>query len=124
MVPTVAEKSGDFSSFLTGTTTNLCGASGTAVSANLNFDSGQLFQPGTESVYTCPQVPANPSAQPTTVLVGAPVAGNQITNLDPVATKVLALFPDPNTSGVVNYTNQTAQQQQNDPYDRARGCEP
>lgn len=117
VVPTVAEKSGDFSSFLTGTTTNLCGANGTAAPANLNFDTGQLFQPGTESLYTCPQDPSNPSAQPATVLVGTPVPGNQINNLDPVAKKVLALFPDPNTAGVVNYTNQTAQQQQNDQYD-------
>lgn len=117
VVPTPAEKTGDFSSFLTGTTTNPCATSGSAAPANLNFDSGQLFDPRTESVYTCPQDPSNPSAQPATVLVGTPIPGNQIANLDPVAQKVLALFPDPNSSGVVNYTNQTPQQQQNDQYD-------
>jgi len=50
-VPTDAEKSGNFSSFLTGQSMNLCGANGPA---NLNFDTGQLFLPGTESLFTCP----------------------------------------------------------------------
>jgi hypothetical protein len=117
VVPTTAQKSGDFSSFLTGTTANLCASSGGAAPSNLNFDTGQLFDPKTESLYTCPQDPANPSAGQTTVLVGTPIPGNVITNLDPVAQKVLKLFPDPNTPGVVNYTNQTPQQQQNDQYD-------
>ena len=117
VVPTSQERSGDFSSFLTGTTANLCGASGSAAPANLTFDTGQLFDPKSESLYTCPQDPSNPTAGQTTVLVGTPIPGNVITSLDPVAQKVLALFPDANTPGVVNYTNQTPQQQQNDQYD-------
>ena len=118
MVPTPAQKSGDFSSFLTGTTANLCASSGGAAPSNLNFDTGQLFDPKTESLYTCPQDPANPSAGQTTIVWWERrFQATIIANLDPVAQKVLKLFPDPNTPGVVNYTNQTPQQQQNDQYD-------
>ncbi len=117
IVPTAAEKSGDFSSFLTGTTANLCAASGTAAPPNLNFDTGQLFDPASEYNYTCPADPANPGAGQTTILAGTPIPGNMITTLDPVAQKVLALFPAPNTPGIVNYTNQTPQTQQNNQFD-------
>ena len=117
VVPTAAEKTGDFSSFLTGTKANLCGSSGTAAPPGLLYDSGQLFDPASESLYTCPADPANSSAGQTTVLVGNPIPGNIIRTIDPVAQKVLALFPDPNTQGVVNYTNQTPEQQQNDQLD-------
>jgi hypothetical protein len=117
IVPTAAEKSGDFSSFLTGTTANLCTSSGTAAPSNLNFDTGQLFDPASEYNYTCPADPANPGAGQTTILVGTPIPGNMITMLDPVAQKVLALFPAPNTRGIVNYTNQTPQTQQNNQFD-------
>jgi hypothetical protein len=117
IVPTAAEKSGDFSSYLTGTTVNLCASSGAAAPPKLNFDSGQLFDPGSEYNYTCPADPSNPSAGQTTILVGTPIPGNILTTIDPVAQKALALFPAPNTPGVVNYTNQTPQQQQNDQFD-------
>jgi hypothetical protein len=117
VVPTAAEKSGDFSSYLTGTTANLCASSGSAAPSNLNYDTGQLFDPKSESVYTCPANPTNPSAAPTSILVGTPIAGNVVTTLDPVAQKVLAFYPAPNTAGAVNYTNQTPQQQQNDQFD-------
>ncbi len=117
VVPTDAEKGGDFSSFLTGTTANLCASSGSAAPPNLNFDTGQLFDPASEYNFTCPADPANPGAGQPTILVGTPVSGNMITTLDPVAQKVLALFPSPNTSGVVNYTNETPTQRQNDQYD-------
>ncbi len=117
VVPTPSQKSGDFSSFLTGTTANLCASSGSAAPANLNFDTGQLFDPASETNFTCPANPQNPSAGTTTILVGTPIPGNRVTTLDPVAQKVLALFPDPNTPGIVNYTNQTPQQQQNDQFD-------
>jgi hypothetical protein len=117
VVPTAAEKTGDFSSFLTGTSTNLCTSSGSAAPPALNFDSGQLFDPASEYNYTCPADPANPGAGQTTILAGTPIPGNKITAIDPVAQKVLALFPSPNTPGIVNYTNQTPQQQQNDQFD-------
>ena len=113
-------KVGDFSSFLTGTTANLCGSSGSAAPANLTFDTGQLFDPKSESVYNCPANPQNPGVGQTSVLIGNPIPGNQIGNLDPVAQKVMALYPSPNTPGVVNYTNETSQQQQNDQFDGAR----
>lgn len=117
VVPTNTQKSGDFSSFLTGTTANLCTSSGSAAPSSMNFDTGQLFDPATEYNYTCPADPANPSAGQTTILAGNPIPGNLITTLDPVAQKVLALFPAPNTTGAANYVNETAQQQQNDQFD-------
>jgi hypothetical protein len=117
IVPTPAQRVGDFSSSLTGSTANLCASSGIAAPSNLTYDTGQLFDPGSESSYTCPSNPAVQGSTPTTILVGTPIAGNMIATLDPVATKVLALFPTPNTNGVVNYTNQTPQQQQNDQFD-------
>src|SRR5215472_8155217 len=101
VVPTAAEKAGDFSSFLTGQTANLCGAGGPA---NLNFDTGQLFQPATESSYTCP---AGSASAGSTILVGAPVTRNMITSIDPVSQKVLSLYPAPNSPGNVNHVNQT-----------------
>ncbi len=117
VVPTAVQRNGDFSSSLTGTTANLCASSGAAAPSNLNYDTGQLFDPGSETNYTCPADPSVQGSTTTTILIGNPVPGNMITNLDPVAQKVLALFPSPNTPGVVNYTNQTPLQQQNDQYD-------
>jgi len=117
VVPTTTEAAGNFSSFLTGTTANLCASSGSAAPSNLSFDTGQLFDPMSEYNYTCPVNPANPGAGQTTILVGTPIPGNVITTIDPVAQKVLSLFPKPNTPGVVNYTNESPQQQQNDQFD-------
>ena len=46
IVPTPAQRSGNFSSFLTGTTANLCAASGSAAPPNLNFDTGPVIRSG------------------------------------------------------------------------------
>src|SRR5207249_11423444 len=94
--------SGDFSSALTGNTINLCGAGGPA---NLNFDSGQLFNPATESLFTCPGGSAKAGQS---ILIGSPIPGNSTTNIDPVARKVLSLgaFRAPNRSGFPNFVNQ------------------
>jgi hypothetical protein len=100
-VPTDAEKQGNFSSLLTGQTANLCGGGGPA---NLNFDTGQLFDPATESLYACPAGSVNFGS---TVLVGQPIPGNAITNINPVAQKVLAAFPEPNRPGFPNFVNET-----------------
>ncbi len=101
-VPTPKEKSGDFSGVLTGNTINLCGSGGPA---SLNFDSGQLFDPGTESLFTCPAGSALAGSQ---VLLGQAIPGNIITNIDPVAQKVISLgaFPDPIQPGFPNFVNQ------------------
>ncbi len=116
-VPTVQQRAGDFSSALTGASANLCAASGSAAPSNLNFDTGQLFYPSSEYLYTCPANPAMPGAGSSTVLVGTPIPGNVITNIDPVAQKVLALFPAPNRSGVPNYINQTPLRRPDDQFD-------
>jgi hypothetical protein len=100
LIPTDAEKSGNFSSFLTGQTINLCGAGGPG---NLNFDSGQLFSPATESLYTCP---AGSASAGSTILVGNPVPGNVISQIDSVAQKALPYYPEPNRPGFPNFVNQ------------------
>ena len=101
VVPTSGEKMGDFRSFLTGQTMNLCGAGGPA---SLNFDTGQLFYPATEYLFTCP---AGSALAGSTVLAGRPIAGNLITNLDPFALKIVPTYPTPNSPGILNYLNQT-----------------
>ncbi len=101
-VPTANQLSGNFGDALTGKTINLCGTGGPA---NLNFDSGQLFDPASESLFTCPAGSANAGS---TILVGNPIQGNIITNIDPVAQKVISLdaFPAPNRPGFPNFVNQ------------------
>jgi len=108
-VPTDAERAGNFSNFLTGTTANLCAASGTAAppGPNLVYDTGQLFDPASLSNFTCPANPAVPGSTPYTILRGNPIPGNIITTIDPVALKVLAGFPEPNRPGFPNFVNQT-----------------
>lgn len=116
-VPTADEKAGNLSSFLTGQTANLCAASGSAAPANLNFDTGQLFYPATESLFTCPQNPTTPTVAPPTVLVGTPISGNTLTSLDSVAQKIMTLYPAPNRPGAPNYVNQTPDRRQDDIFD-------
>lgn len=101
-IPTPDQLSGNFSDVLTGNTINLCGAGGPQ---NLNFDSGQLFYPASESLVTCPDGSANAGS---TVLAGNPVPGNIVTSIDPVAQKALSLgaFPTPNRTGFPNFVNQ------------------
>jgi hypothetical protein len=99
VIPTPTELTGDLSSSLTGQTVNLCGTGGPA---NLNFDSGQLFAPASLQQVTCPVGSANAGS---TILVGNPIPGNIITNIDPVAQKVLASYPSPNRTGAANFVN-------------------
>jgi hypothetical protein len=99
-VPNDAEKRGDLSSFLTGTPINLCGAGGPA---NLNFDSGQLFSPSTETLFTCPTGSAKAGSS---ILVGQPIPGNVISSIDPAAAKAMAAYPEPNRPGFPNFVNQ------------------
>ena len=110
-VPSMAEKQGDFSGLLTGTAQNLCGAGGPG---NLNFDTGQLFDPATETNATC----ANNG---NVILVGTPIPNNNVAayrggNLDPVAQKVLALFPNPNNGQF--YLTEEPKRDHRDQYDR------
>jgi Carboxypeptidase regulatory-like domain len=100
-VPSVAQKQGDFSGLLSGTTQNLCGEGGPA---NLVYDTGQLFDPKTVSTYTCPNSGSS-------ILVGTAIPNNNVAtylggtaNFDPVAQKVLPLFHDP-VAGSVFYLN-------------------
>ena len=116
-VPTPAQRSGDFSSLLTGQTANLCASSGSAAPGNLNYDTGQLFFPGSEQLFTCPANPSNPSGGTSTILIGTPIPGNKITNIDPVGQKVLALFPAPNRAGNPNFVNDSPLRRPDDQFD-------
>lgn len=116
-VPTPAERAGDFSSLLTGQTANLCASSGAAAPGNLNFDTGQLFFPASEHLFTCPVNPGNPGAGTSTILVGTPIPGNLITNIDPVGQKVLALYPAPNRVGNPNFVNNSPLRRPDDQFD-------
>jgi hypothetical protein len=94
-VPTVAERNGDFSEFLGG---QLKDASGNPIlnpCTGQPILQGQIFDPST-----------------TTVVAGTPCrlpfANNQITNINPIATNILALIPAPqnsNTTGNFNFTS-------------------
>ena len=101
-VPTVAQRNGNFASLLTGSTSNLCGPGGPS---NLNYDTGQLFDPKTENFFTCPN-------SGSTILVGTAIPNNDVAaylggtqNFDPVARKVLSLFPLPNDSTGLLFVN-------------------
>ncbi len=102
IVPTDAQKAGNMSNLLTGTVANLCGAGGPS---QYNYDTGQIFSPGTETNVTC----ASGALQGKTILVGTPVPGNIITTIDPVAQHIFSLgaFPEPNlvSSTGNNYIN-------------------
>jgi hypothetical protein len=102
LTPTAQQLNGDFSNVLTGNTINLCGSGGPA---NLNFDSGQLFDPASEHTFACPGGSGKAGQN---ILVGNPIPGNRITNIDPVAQHVIsqAAFPAPNRSGFPNFVNQ------------------
>ncbi len=104
VVPTAAQRAGNLSGLLTGTNANLCGAGGPAA---YNFDTGQIFNPASETTATCPAGSANAGQS---ILVGTPIPGNIITAIDPVAAHVFSLgaFPLPNLSGSssgANYIN-------------------
>ena len=103
IVPTDAQRSGNMSNLLTGKTANLCGSGGPS---GYNYDTGQIFNPGTEQVVTCP----SGTLQGHNILLGTPVAGNIITSIDPVAQHVFSLgaYPEPNLVGSSsgnNYVN-------------------
>jgi hypothetical protein len=111
-VPTPTELSGNLSAALTGNIINLCGKGGPA---NLNFDSGQIFNPATVSSYICP---AGSALAGSSILVGTPVPGNIITNIDPVAAHTLSLnpFPAPNYPTVTNFAQTAPITEQDDQF--------
>ncbi len=71
-IPNNNQLNGDFSDLLTGTTANLCGAGGPS---NLNYDTGQVFDPSTPTAYTCP---AGSAMAGQSIVVRQPFAGNAI----------------------------------------------
>ena len=91
IVPTDAQRAGDMSNLLTGKIGNLCGAGGPA---QYNYDTGQIFNPGSETKVTC----SSGALAGHTILVGTPVPGNIITTIDPVAQHIFSLgaWPQPN----------------------------
>lgn len=101
IVPTDAQKKGDFSTALTGKAVNLCGGGGPS---NLVFDTGQLFDAATLSKMTCPSGSGKAGQ---TILVGTPFPGNILTKFDPVAvSKLVPFYPEPNRPGIPNFLNQ------------------
>ena len=82
-IPNNKMLNGDFSDQMTGTTANLCGVGG---SANLNFDTGQIFDPKTADFYTCPAGSALAGQQ---IVVKQPLANNFIdpSNFNPISMK-------------------------------------
>ncbi len=101
LVPTAAQLQGNLSGSLTGTTENLCGTGGPS---NLNYDTGQLFDPSTATLFNCP----NAAAGAPPIVVANPISGNILfgtgiaRTLDPVAAHALSFnpFPTPNLTGV------------------------
>jgi hypothetical protein len=90
--PNNRELSGDFSGLFTGNTVNLCGAGGPA---NLNFDTGQLFQPTGPLGHGIPTVCSSGTSAGKTILVKTPYAGNMIdpATFNPVSLKIEAMLP-------------------------------
>jgi hypothetical protein len=82
-VPNNKMLTGDFSDQLTGTTQNLCGAGGPS---NLNFDTGQIFNPSTAALFTCPGGSGLAGQQ---IVVKQPYANNFInpSNFNPISMK-------------------------------------
>jgi hypothetical protein len=110
-VPSNAMLNGDFSSYLTGQTTNLCGAGGPS---NLNFDTGQVFDPRSARFTTCPVGSANAGQQ---IALKTPFTGNQIpTNLfNPISLKFESVLPRTNDPlGLVNLAGQVRSQNYNE----------
>jgi hypothetical protein len=86
ITPTAAEMKGDFSDVYTGVTANACGAGGPA---NLNFDTGQIYQPNAAAPFGSPVVcPAGSALAGQTVSVKIPYVGNQI---DPMTYNPISL---------------------------------
>jgi len=93
IVPNNAELNGDFSGLFTGTIINLCGAGGPA---NLNFDTGQLFQPNAAAPFGAPLVcPAGSANAGQTVFVKTPYPNNFINpaSFNPVSMNFESLLP-------------------------------
>jgi Carboxypeptidase regulatory-like domain len=106
-VPSNAMLQGNFSAYLTGQTTNACGAGGPS---NLTFDTGQVFDPNSARFFTCPGGSANAGQQ---VVVKTPYPGNQIpTSLfDPVSLKFVSTFPKTDQpKGLVNLAGRASSQ--------------
>jgi Carboxypeptidase regulatory-like domain len=75
-VPNDKQLNGDWSDLYTGKIVNACGAGGPA---NLNFDSGQMFQPNAAAPFGSPVTcPAGSAMAGQTVLVKTPYVGNQV----------------------------------------------
>src|SRR5215472_3507512 len=92
VVPNNQELSGDFSGLFTGNFVNLCGAGGPA---NLNFDTGQLFQPTGPLGRGIPTVCPSGASAGKTVLAKTPYVGNLIdpATFNPVSMKIEAMVP-------------------------------
>jgi hypothetical protein len=86
-IPNISEVNGDWTDLYTGTTVNACGAGGPA---NLNFDTGQMFQPSVVAPFGSPVTcPAGSADAGKTVDVKTPYVNNQV---NPAAYSPVALL--------------------------------
>ena len=99
-VLTPAQRTGDFSSFLTGQKADFC-PSGAQSPSDPLFDSGQLFNPRGTTFYTCSD---GVTAIPTTILPNNQVPVNPV--IANYITKYLPLPNVPNSSGFISSPNE------------------
>jgi hypothetical protein len=106
-VPSTQNLNGDFGAYLTGKTTNLCGAGGPS---NLNFDTGQVFQPNSARFVTCPAGSADAGQQ---MVAKTPFPGNKIpvSMFNPISLKFESLLPHSSDPlGLVNLSGRASSQ--------------
>jgi hypothetical protein len=90
--PNNDELAGNFSGLLTGTMVNLCGSGGPA---DMNFDTGQLFQPSEANPFGVLTTCTSGASAGQQVYVKTPYPGNIIdpSTFDPVSLKIEAMLP-------------------------------
>lgn len=88
-VPNNKELNGDLTDLYTGTIVNPCGTGGPA---NLNYDTGQLFEPSQSALYGTPFTCPSGTSAGQTVMLKQPIPGNLIANVPGLALSLVALL--------------------------------
>jgi hypothetical protein len=105
-VPTMAERTGDFTALLTHNNFSPCDLPGHPAPSDPQFDKGTIFDPYTTTTYTCQNV--DPSTNfPVVVSLRQPLGQNNVIDparFDPVGLNVAKFYPQPtNTDLTQNY---------------------